>query len=375
MKHFFSSAVRLWGVIFCAVGCTSKQQGLHDSSWKQDYDLVRTETLTYPYSDSIFISRLGTTMSWRQYIIAEDVNSAKLWVFDKKLHLLSSLGGKGNAPGEFLASGSPCAKGDSLYVLDAARRSVSIYDSSLTFIQRYRLPPNIPPHGSSKPFANGRYFVYDGTFVGGQRQIDFNKKYMENHKSLFVTDTAFKFIKDIYEWDDIYQSGSHETYSHLTGAVNLCFGHNGGFFAQQAGTYLLKHFDAECRQIQYFGRKPNWFKEPPPDSQMPKNPKPDDLKNFIVNTSFFYRIDFDPITDLLYVHYWSETDAAWKLQDMLMAKNYLQVYDTKTYNCVFEGEIPGIFQFVADGKAYILTSNDTKQFTLRAYQLRKKSNA
>jgi hypothetical protein len=340
-----------------------------------DIRLEAADSLVFFYPDSARIGRIGAVMPWKNYILVEDLRFMRLWVFDQQMNLVRIVGREGRGPGEYNSSCSPIVSDKYLYLLDKNMRRVDKYDSAFQRILDINTPPEFALKGSGL-VANNRV-VLSATYLGGQKMVPINKKYVQNNKSAFLFDSTWKYTGvSIFPWDELYEDESHSSFNATTSEVCFSQGRSGSFYAQQVGSYKIAHYDSTFNLIKLFGYKSQYRKEPPTNEFISKaNTSKSRGSLLFAHSSLYTNIVFDEMHNIVGTYLSNATEESFYKRDNLADKHYLQLYDATSYNCIYDGEIAGILLYVQHGKLVLLTEQSPQRFVMKRYTISRKQHS
>jgi hypothetical protein len=368
---------RLIYLALCGVcllmACQQKQNqnmAMYASNYTDKAVLAQDSAYTFRFTDSLVLGSIGSVIAWKQYILVEDTRALKVWVFDKKLKYITTVGKKGRGPGEFTSSCILTPHGDSLCILDKRLRMIHLYDTNFRYIAQKQLPLEIALHEPPLRFNN--HYIVGGLYLGKQKSIEFNQKYTDNNHSLFVIDSTMQITKNIFPWDEQYSNQTHQSFNTSASDVNLSPGLNNTFFAQQKGVYAIAQYDSTMKLVKYFGYKPKELRPPALDEEMKKLNDNRNRSNILFQSTFFHVLRYESVSNTLITYSLTATEESMEKHDFTLAKLGLQVYDATTYDCLFDGRAPGRLLYAEQGRAYFLTEDNAQKFTITAYTLKKK---
>jgi hypothetical protein len=352
------------------ISCSSNYD--YQSRYYDKFTFVKEDSLSFQYTDSLIINRIQTVSSWGKYILVEDARSMRLWVFDRQLKFVTIIGTRGRGPGEYSHSCVPIPKGDSLLVLDYQLRKVNIYDTNFHYIGERTLPFEIAPNNTQFLPLNQQY-ILSGLYLGKAQAITFSKDYVRNNKSTFIFDSNFSYRKDLFPWDKLYENDEHSSFNSMASEVNFTSGHNNTFYAHQIGDYKMAHFDNNFQLLQIFGLKSSNAKAPPLNEVIVKQADSRSRASVLFTQSSINRAtQYDALSNVILSYFENNTEESFYKRDPILSRHFLQMYDAKTYDCVFDGTIPGVLLFTENGRMYILTEDSSKQFTISIFKIQQK---
>jgi hypothetical protein len=344
----------------------------YQSKYHDKLTFIKEDSLSFQYTDSLILGRIQSVTPWKQYILVEDARSMRLWVFDRQLKLVTIVGKRGRAPGEYSHSCIPIVKGDSLLLFDSRLRKVNVYDTAFQRLGEYTLPFKIAPNNIPFHYFN-QHYILSGLYLGKAKSVEITKKYIHNNKSAYVLDSNFHYKTDIFPWDKLYENEQHSSFNSIASEVNFTNGSKNDFYAHQAGDYKIAHFDSSFQILKIFGLKSSNAKEPPLDEEIIK--KTDNHARASVlfaQSSLYMATKYDTINNLVLSYFTTATEESFFKRDPISAKHFLQMYDAATYDCVFDGMLPGILLFIENGRMYVLTQDNVKQFTISIFKIQQK---
>lgn len=350
--------------IFIVISCSNKDEKFYQSKLLNNHKLIEIDSLTYYNNDSLFISQTGDIKVWKDYILISDFNFMKLWVFDKKLNLIKTIGRKGNGPGEFIYPPVILTNNDSLLLFNMKLKKANLYDSNFNFIREIKIAKEKDFPSYSPITINGK-FIFFYLEPESMAKVEYYKKY----NSLAVLDENMQFIKSCLPWDNYYTKNL--AYAFENAKVFLASGPGKNFIALQGATYKIHIINENLEQINVFGSKPKYFKEPPTDVTFEQTQRSIEAGvDFNSRTTKFIKIDFDSVSNYFFTNYVNLDKDFFYQRTLLLGRHYLQVYNSN-YDCIFDGEIPGKLAFVTNGKIYILTDERPEYIKFKIFRLEK----
>lgn len=353
------------------LSCTSKSNE-YQSKYHDNLNIIKEDSLSLEYTDSLIINRIQTVVPWKQYLLIEDARSLCLWVFDRQLKFITVIGKRGKGPGEFTHSCMPIVKGDSLLIFDYRLRKIHIYDTTFQYLGERTLPLEISARNT--PFlVFHQHYILSGLYLGQAKAIAVTKDYVRNNKSTYILDSNFRYKADVFPWDKLYENEEHSSFNSTASAVNFALGPKNSFFAHQIGDYKIAHFDSSFQLRTLFGIKSSNAKDPPRNEDIAKKSDSRSRGSILFTQSSLNMATlYDSVNNVVLSYFGTATEESFYKRDPLIAKHFLQIYDATTYDCIFDGTIPGILLFTEKGKIYILTEDNAKKFTLGIFKIQQK---
>jgi hypothetical protein len=366
------------GIFFLLMSCTkhTKEQPVYESALIDGgIALEKAESISFSYHDTVTVGRIRRVVPWKEYLLVEDALRTKIWVFDKRLNYITTIGKKGRGPGEFSSSCIPTPKGDTLVILDDNTRKISLYDAGFHYLSSRVLPNNFQPE-PTQVCSFGSHYLVSAVNLGKEKEkeIEINSAYIRNNKSVFVFDETMNIQKEFFSWDALYENENHSSFNTMASAVQFALGTNNTLYAHQIGDYKIAHFDTTYTLLKYFGRKSPYAFSPPLNTDIEKGSNSSQARGMVLFTqsTLYTSTQFDSTSNVVLSYFKTDTEESFQTRDDMLAKHYLQIYDATTYDCLFDGRAPGILLYAEQGKAYFLTEDSPKQFTITAYKITRK---
>lgn len=335
------------GLLLIAIGCSLEQPKVHKSKAAFTHQLLASDTLTFFSRESVYVSRVGDITAWQGWIVISDFYAKTVRLFDSSFHHKGSLGRPGAGPGEFTNFPLLVPAGESLWLFDDGLMRASMFGKDLKL-------------RTIKPLPGEYYFRRQAVWLGDKFVVSLNPPRMLERASslrgeapLAILDTNLQVVRRFWTWDDVYASDdlAWSTYAFENIDVLLAPAWDGGLFALQKASYLVTHFDRFLRKQQKFGTTPTFFKKPPDESVAYSSEK---ISEYLGKTTTFLRLVSDVEQRRVFVHYVNFESSILFARTLLAGKHYLQIYNSD-YDCIFDGEIPGLLAFVKSGRVYVLT--------------------
>lgn len=344
-----------------------KEQSLYQAQ----YRLVKADSLVYHYPDSVFIGLVDAIKLWNDRYIVSDMRRRVLWIFDNNFTLVGKIGGFGKGPGEFSSPISITPHKDSLYIIEAFMRQLTVFDKNFHYARTVVFPKNIKPEVYKEVLFMGAKIIMSGAFLDTTNQ---SRTLFANAKnvlipSTFILSRSLSIEAGIFPFDEIYFNKEYKAYTERTQAVNLVPGEQGTFFAQQEGTPWIAHFTQDGTLLKYFGYPSQYWRNPPKTADF-KLLSEQDWAEFYAHMSANYRCFYDERQQLFVTNFANFTQDAYLKSDYLLNKFYVQVYGNK-YNCVLDCPISGAIKFIKNSIIYVLEEDHPHKLMLVGYKLEK----
>lgn len=350
--------------IFIVVSCSNRDnKNYYKSKLLNNFKLIEIDSLIYYNNDTLFISQTGDIKVWKNYILITDFNFMKLWVFDKKLKLVKTIGKKGNGPGEFMYPPTILADNDSLWLINTRYKKANLYNDNFDFIKEIKMAKEkiFPPYN---PISIDGKFIFPYLEPAPISTVEYYKKY----NSLAVLNKYFQYVESFLPWDNYYLNASAYAFNN---AITLLAKSKDSFIALQRATYILHKFDKDLINIKSFGIKPKYYKQPPSDISFEQTQKSvEALTDFSSKITDFLKIDFDSTNNYYYANYVNLDKDFFYQRTLLLGKHFLQVYNAE-YDCIYDGPIPGKLAFVTEEKIYVLTEEKPEYIKFKVFSLTK----
>ncbi|MFA3784233.1 6-bladed beta-propeller [Melioribacteraceae bacterium 4301-Me] len=339
-----------------------EKYSVYHSKYTPNYKLECVDSITYKNTSKNYLGLIKDIEFWNGYILIIDHHFKKLWVFDKKMNLLRSIGKEGRGPEEYTFPPYICADNKNFMLVDYRTKIINVYDSNLNFIKKLYLPKDIF-YMLYAPIKLKNYFIIPAS---SYLSLDLKKNFYVA-KSLFVADSNMNFVKEILPWDEAYKN--ENVYAIYNKAVLLTKGKANTFFARQQASMLIHYIDSELNIIKSFGIKAKFFKEPP-DMKIENVAKSlDATAEYGSKTTRFEAMGFDSVNNRLVVYYVNLRKESWYNRSMLSGTHYLQIYNSN-YDCIFDDEVDGRLAFVNNELIYLLTDENPDFVRIKIYRLR-----
>jgi len=146
----------------------------------------------------------------------------------------------------------------------------------------------------------------------------------------------------------------------------------GRFFAHQRATYRIDEYDRSGKLLRRFGVVPKYWRDPPQVSDESTQRSVQALSEFIGSITTYWGMSYDEATSCLFLNY-ANLDKDDSSQRILLAgKHYMQVYDTKSYDCIMDEPIPGKMAYLRNSRIYVLKDERPEYLTFAIFTLNPK---
>lgn len=92
--------------------------------------------------DNPSFSQITSVFRYGKDFFFTDYTDAQILCFDSKYFFKYRFGNKGKGPGEFLQPGSVFVKNDTVYIVEASKQSLQLYNLQGLFLENFKLPVN-----------------------------------------------------------------------------------------------------------------------------------------------------------------------------------------------------------------------------------------
>ena len=131
--------------------------------------------------DNPSFSQITSVYRYDKDYFFTDYTDAQILSFDSNYCFKYRFGTKGKGPGEFLQPGSVFVKNDTIYVVEASKQSLQLYNLQGLFLESYKLPLNFNYTG--RTYLDSSLVMYGSLRIGPKPIIIQNLKTGENIKT------------------------------------------------------------------------------------------------------------------------------------------------------------------------------------------------
>jgi hypothetical protein len=127
---------------------------------------LKIDTIINQLSDSTFFSDIRSLFYYNNKFFVSDYNRDQIFILDKDLRLIKTLGRKGNGPGEFSGVSHLYVRNDSIYAFNDYRRSIELYDTTGEYLKTIKPPSPIQLSSMERYFEyNNELYLTDVSHV------------------------------------------------------------------------------------------------------------------------------------------------------------------------------------------------------------------
>lgn len=367
--------MKYWILLLCfiAIGCTkikeNRNEKYYPSKGLYNYSIQIKDSLIYRYKDSLIISNISQIVKKNSNYLITDKGLKRIIVFNKYFtKAIKIIGKKGKGPGEYTSTPIIINGTKFLEISDFRKKKINIYSDNYKLIESKSIDPKFIYNSFSNLFVNNKY-VLNSLYPFPVNKDAYYRKY----KSLNLFNKDLTFYKSILDWDKIYTEPSLEGYSRNNLAIFCSPASKNEFFVIQGATYYINKIGADLSVVKKFGIKPLNYKDPPEGVKFKDTQKSfETLVEYYSHITIISNLAFDKKNKRIFLEYGNTTANTFLKKDKFLTDRYLQVYNSE-YNCIFDGEIDGVFLFTDNGYIYILTDENPDFIKIKIYSLINKS--
>ena len=355
-------------ISYIITGCGNKKdKHFYESKGLYDHNLVVKDSLMFVFKDSAnYIGQIYDIQFTYNKILISDYNE-HLSIFDNRLNFITRIGTRGRGPGEFTFPPEMILGEKNLILINLTDQKYCTYDTNFNFITERDIRSKLRFIPSSALISISGKIIshcYDPSSQQGKNPF-------LNSNSLFIFNKNFSEIGELFPWKGYFLETRYLAYSYGTSKVLLALGNN-GFFASQAGNIDFSLFSSDLKVIKTFGIKPKYFQNPPIEPDVLKTQRSiETAVAFTTKYTYRQKIVYDSLNHYLILSYSNLNKDFFYKRSLLLGHHYIQVYD-KNYDCIFDGEVPGLVAFTMNGLVYILTDETDSYIKLYGYEIIKK---
>jgi len=359
-------------LFFTIIGCSkvknNRNEMFYPSEGLYNYKLHIEDSLFYNYKDDFIISKIYKIIKKGENFLIIDKDLESIYLMDKDFKkVIKKIGKKGKGPGEYTSTPLIIEGTTDLEVMDIRKRKINLYNSKYKLITSKDMDPNFIYNSFTDLYYQGKYILFC------LYPYSVNKdEYYTKYKSINIFNKDLTFYKSILDWDKIYTEPSLEGYSRNNLSIFCTVGLNNELFAIQGATYYINKIGTDFSVVKTFGIKPLNYKDPPKGIKFMDTQKSfETLVEYFSHVTIISNLAFDKNNKRIYLEYGNPAQDTFLKKDKFQTKRFLQIYDSN-YNCIFDSKIDGVFQFIDDGKVYILTDENPEYIKIKIYSLQKK---